>query len=312
MKLLNPFLTKSGWVYGLSSTYSRDTYLAYPMYYPNLEGEKDVGGRKYSKFSRIAQLNFEIKQPYNLFTLLDPWTVVIPKSEIIHFFDTQKTLLNILNNINLVDPRKVLISTIIEKCKINKIDLGIGGSYAVGCPTKESDIDLVIYGTKYVYPVITCIEDFIQNKKITMMTDNIVMQYAKRYKELYKTTPMDDLKRTFSFDVSKIYIEGRKLSLIFAYNPDEYSKINPVENMLYDKNLCKSGEGVVISSTSSWMYPRRYIIKSNNKLFSIWSYHWLHKNLCNAGDKVFFKTQQPTKNGKTLFLSMLTDRISKK
>lgn len=283
MQLLKLLVTRSDWIYGRASLHqSMGNIHGYPMYYPSDEGDRIFRNKPYLKYRRIADLKSRPVQPYISAQSLDPWSVVIPVSEIIEEIDCVQKFREWRR---LGDSRKEVVAAILRRASIPLSQVGLTGSLALECPGLDPDLDLLIYSSRNVAPCIREIEKMLHRNEIDFMPDDIAKRYARRYSELYRL-PFTKLYNLFRLDLTKIYIDGKKISIIFVYDDGE---INNIPSVLYSAETIQTVDfmGRVVTGFSSWLYPRHYLVMADDgNIYSVWSHHWLYKGIVSSGSRV--------------------------
>ncbi len=305
MLLLSPVITRSGWIFGVAAPWQPgEDLIGYPMYYPHPEGTRRIKGATYQKFlRRIPSPSALWVQPYPAEPRIDPWTCRIPGDEIVSVIDVVSAFQRWLEE---VDPRKSVLSRVLREANIPMSAIGIGGSTSLGCQQADADIDVLIFGADYASGCIRAIEHALLEGKAKLMSRDIASAYAARYGALYGLAA-EYLYHVFAQDLTKIYVDGRKISFIFSYGSDER---NQIPAALYQSNSPATVEfrARVVSNISSWYYPRKYLVQtSDGNLHSVWSHHWLHKAMALPGMLVEIIADRF--NNQTCALTQLRHRI---
>lgn len=283
MSLLTPMITASGWIYSNGSVHQHNgQHFGRPMYYPDPSGNRSFRGLRYSKFNRSVENANASSHPYPRCWQIDPWSVLLPKMSVAEVVDTHSALCTWLSG---NDPRVGIVKKILSSAYIPLKALGLGGSTGLGCDSSDSDVDLIIYGSRYVGPCRTAIEDALLAGDLSLMTHDVVATYAARYACLYGLN-REYLHAVFAHDITKVYRNGRKISFIFAYHDDE-SKCIPAQ--LYQSSDKPRSEvkirARVIDGSGTWLYPRKYTVVGavDQKTYDVWSHHWLRDPITATG-----------------------------
>lgn len=281
MLLLSPVMTKSGWVFGAAAPWKKgDALIGYPMYYPHADGTRQIDGRSYHKFlRRLPEEDTARQQPYPEEPRIDPWSCRIPGDQIMATIDVISAFQEWLEK---PDPRKAVLTRILREAAIPMNAIGIGGSTSLGCQESDADIDVLIFGTAHAPACIGAIEQALLQGRMELMSGEVADAYAKRYGDLYGLAP-EYLHHVFAQDLTKVYVEGKKISFIFSYAINE---LDQIPTTLYRETRPSETcfRARVVSSVSSWYYPRKYLVQTpDGGLHTIWSHHWLHKAMAPPG-----------------------------
>ncbi|MDO8592999.1 MAG: hypothetical protein Q7R92_04515 [bacterium] len=261
-----------------------DNIFGRPMYFPNETGKRVYLGKRYEKFLRHKGPNLLPTQPYAICAQVDPWSVAIPFGHIADYIDTRQELEYWLTS---SDQRVGIVKYIFKEAGITIHRCGLGGSASLGCESSDNDIDLLIFGSSTVLLCKQAIESALRSGDLDLMTREIVSLYVERYARMYGLN-QDYLNSVFSYDLTKVYYRGQKISFIFTYSEDERKKIPAI---LYARKSCQAPEicikAYIIDNTASWLYPRKYIVKKpSGQTYQVWSHHWLKDPVTPAGTLV--------------------------
>lgn len=274
MELLSQIVTDSGWIYSLGTFYSGENgVFRRPLYYPDPNGERMFRGMRYKKYRRLVKNDSLPVQPYSMSMQIDPWSVLIPRDNIVEITDTRHAFAQWMLG---SDSRIAIITEILDISGIKISQCGLGGSAGIGCETTNSDVDIIVFGVPSVFACKHAIESVLLDNKITLMTQDIVSSYAERYSQIYGIN-QHYLHAVFAGDLTKVYYSGKKISFIFVYDENERDKI---PSGLYSKKVYSAPEicinARIIDGSASWLYPRKYLVeKQSGEVFSVWSHHWL-------------------------------------
>lgn len=305
MSLLSPILSTTGWIYGQDSFVDRnEPMLVTPLYYPDANGDRYFNGQPYSKYVKVGAKS---GQPYPTllpFAKVAPSTYVLPRDQMVKIFDCQASYAQWSD---ADDVRRLTIHNILTRANVPLQATGLAGSKACECTKSDSDIDVLIRGTKYVSSVLSELQQVVAARRAELMGPIKASKYARRYGDYY-SMDQDHLGHIFAADVTKLYVEGQKISFIFVYDESEKDHI-PKE--LYDDSEVHPDiemQARIINVDKSWLYPRCYSVKADDgSEYALWSHQWIHKNLFPVGTKVQLNAQMCSKN--TLSLSTKAHRI---
>ncbi|MFH0856623.1 MAG: hypothetical protein V1860_01865 [bacterium] len=273
------------------------------MYFPYEGGDRKFRGLPYQKYLAHKQGSNPWNQPYPPEKHLHLWAARVPISEIVEQIDVAHAFKSWLKG---SDPRKGVLLKILRDAHIPFNHIGLGGSFSLGCQTTESDLDILIYGVRHIAPCLRVLRSALLSDDAQLMSSELASGYAQRYGKLYNL-PFDHLFPLFARDLTKLYVEGYKISFIFTYNENEQHQI---PKCLYQRPAI--GEVTlrarIISSNFSWSFPRKYCLEAvDGTQYHLWSYHWLHKAMTNAGTIVEVNADKVSK--KNLILVKLRHHI---
>jgi predicted nucleotidyltransferase len=286
MTLLAPIVTKSGWIYSKAALYHPEGYIrGVPEFYPNSNGNRFYDGKTYSRFPLHLPPSLAPLQPYKQDLYTQPSAVAIPESEVIRKVSIFEKFDQLTEQI---DERISLVLKMIHLANIPSSKVGVGGSRALGMEHESSDIDLLIFGEEYVAPCLKVLEDLTQQSRVTLTDNAVANEVIRKYCSVYNLQEEKyraRLLRILNSDLMRLYINQKKVSVIFVYDNLEMHKIPETIYLPAAQNIELSG--VVISSTSSLLYPRKFLIKTDQDIYyTLWSHHWPHRDFALRGMKV--------------------------
>lgn len=279
MKALTPFKTKDNLYYSFISYFSNNYVIAHPLYYPTPSGNRTLYGECYKKFEK--NIDSEIYKKYPPFKEIDYWAVKIPLSDIVNVYDPLNGFKKMIASINIKnDMRYDFINdfyTYLNEDIGLLENIGVLGSYCVGLNNINSDIDIVIYSSNEQVSIINYLSSVVKKKIATCMSSNLAYSYANRYHKKYTEYDIDYLYDYFSKDVTKLYIEDKKISVILCENESHFEFNYSDLRINRDVNFI----GKIVCLRKSFSYPRKYKVLNviTNKVVTIVSYHWFFKGL---------------------------------
>lgn len=304
MLLLSPIITRSGWVYDIVTPWQSDReMIGHPMYYPDPNGSRHIRGNSYQKYLLGTPAAERVTQPYPPEVRVSPWVARIPNEEIVETVDVVGEFQDWLSQ---DDPRKAVLNRVLREANIPMGSIGLGGSTSLGCHEADADLDILVYGTDHAASCIRSIEQVLLDGEATLMSPDLASGYAQRYGKLYGLPP-EYLFNVFAQDLTKVYVQGKKISFIFTYPEGEHAQI---PKLLYEETSRDTVElrARVVSNISSWLYPRKYLVQTaDGHLTSVWSHHWLHKAIAQPGTLVEIVADRL--DPKTMVLTKLHHRI---
>ena len=240
--------------------------IAFPRYIPDEKGDRirKVGNRKYAKIYdlnlRYTYMKRFLRKYLVYDEVFDMELCEIPKTDIIRHYKPANKLKELISNIEFLDVTQqsaLKLALILSyKSNVPLKNLGISGSIMVDLHKDNSDIDIVVYGTKESFKVIEALREF--------FNEGILRKYSMdEYERLYvfrKAYEVLDLKAFIKHEKRKLFqgmFKGREFFIRFIEN---LSEKKPYGYYRY-KNLGKiTVKARVIDDTRSIFTPVRYVI----------------------------------------------------
>jgi predicted nucleotidyltransferase len=132
----------------------RGRVIAYLRYIPDPEGERLHLGKKYRRVYDIEDTTELLKAKYPRYfgevDYLGQSLQTVPVEKIKRVYNPRATLMTILENpvTGLEEEAKKFVLALVNESKVPLKCLGVSGSLMTGFATKESDIDLIVYGER--------------------------------------------------------------------------------------------------------------------------------------------------------------------
>ena len=146
--------------------------IAFIRYIPNLKGNRNRYGKRYSKFYSLSKRYRLLKREYPQYLVDDPvfntLLCEVPVEDIRKHYQPSEGLLEIRRRIDLDQVETIalkFLQILKEKSRVPWSNLGISGSILIKLHRPESDIDLVVYGSKMGYMVQKTMKEMLENKK---------------------------------------------------------------------------------------------------------------------------------------------------
>ncbi len=183
--------TVEGVVFGVKGIIHPPTHIiAFPKYVPN--GKERKGYRKLDSLESSYKF---LQENYPEYLRHDPvFNEVlgeVPKTKVKKIFSPQETLQNLLKKEKLDEVEKDCIDFVKllgEYSSIPLLKLGVSGSVMLGLHTKDSDIDIVVYGENLCFLVYQALKKMVKE-------ETSVKQYTEK-----------DLLRLYSFRVKDTFM----------------------------------------------------------------------------------------------------------
>lgn len=238
--------------------------VAFPRYVPNPEGDRGRNNKKYSKIyglsDRYKFLQNTLRRYLVYDDVFDTLMCEVPRDKIIKHYKPKEALKKLIYNFDRLSEieRKALkmVLLIIYESGLTLNDIGISGSIMVGLHKKDSDIDIVVYGTKKSYDAIIALKN--------LFLKNVLKKYdIKGYKRLYK---FRKAYKTMDFEVfmrheeRKLFqgiFEDKEFFIRFVKNPKE---IHPYGYYKYKNVGYVRIKARIIDDSESIFTPVKYFI----------------------------------------------------
>jgi len=158
--------------------------IAFPRYFPSETGKREKDGRFYCKVYSILERYQLLQTNFHQYLVFDPvfddTLCEVPVEAVEKHYQPVKRLRE-LRNADRLDELESLAVHLAEMLKENAnvpwSSLGVSGSIMVGLHTPESDIDLIVYGSKNCQKVYCALKEMLKNET------SILKPYNQRYLE---------------------------------------------------------------------------------------------------------------------------------
>jgi len=209
-----------------------DKVIAFIRYVPDLDGNREREGKRYSKFYALSKRYDLLKREYPQYLVNDPvfntLLCEVPTQDIKTHYQPAKGIQKLRNKNSLDDAQKAAVQfmEILQKesgVQWNK--LGVSGSILVNLQEPASDIDMVVYGTKTGYQVANTMKQLLENKN-----SPIEPYDTQGLKELYDFRSKDtnvsfkDFARTDSRKISHGKFRGKHFFIRFVKDLNEITE----------------------------------------------------------------------------------------
>jgi hypothetical protein len=234
--------------------------IAYLRYVPDPEGERLHRGKRYRRVYDIEDTTelLEAKYPHYIGKIgyLGQSLQVVPVEKIKQVYDPHITLKAMMENprTSLEEAAKGFVLALVTESKVPMKRLGISGSLMTGFATKESDIDLIVYGEREgrkIYEALSALRNRAGGFR-TYHKDEV----EKVVKPRWGDTGLDPQK---FFD-----IEARKVLHGFFFQTEYFVRLvrGPWETESSSKPVHKTRcRGIVSEDKDSIFTPCRYRLR---------------------------------------------------
>ena len=238
--------------------------IAYPRYIPYEKGKRKLGRITYRKVYHMSERIRVIKKLYSQYLIFDEvfdeTLCEVPKSDIRRKMDPVKGLMKLKRRENLDEVERTaleLASLIKERSGISWNSIGITGSVLLGLHTKESDIDLIVYGRNQSLKAYEALKEL---RKENIVKPHSVKDLIQLHNFRSKDTPspLEDFIETESKKVVQGIFMGRWYFMRFVKDwsevEEEYGSIK------YRKLGYATIKAVVIDDSESLFTPCKYLV----------------------------------------------------
>lgn len=274
------FITKDNLIFTTrGDNHPRGYILSVGLYYPDEKGDREYSGLIYSKkvdeygdkwvklicpgYVRKNNLGDQILVPVeDIDKFFDPFLVSQETREIIKR-SKWGALIKILEEI------------------IPQEDIGLIGSYLIGFPTMNSDIDIILRGVDNMEKIRNNFKLILKKLNATNDLDNLLKEISlNKYNKLYSPEKNDFSRmiqnrwptiRTREY-VTKLRFVPKEGEIIF---PDIKNKVDEIEI-----------KGEVINDLGTNFMPRFFKIKTETGLYFVLTYFWDYTYCVKKGDNV--------------------------
>jgi hypothetical protein len=253
------------------SIHPLDRIIAYLRYIPTEHGDRERNDKTYRKVYSLNERQSIISNQYPQYQFYDKYYGLtlqgVPLDRILEIYDPIKFRSNLAKCNQITGLKKDALdftNILISEAGVNKDKIGITGSPMVNLTKKDSDIDIVIYGSSDIKKARVGLKNlFLENKEINQYTiDELKKLYAFKsndtdisWKEFVKIEPRKIFQGTFrGID---FYIRGVK-----NWNEMEYFYGDFKIKYLYNATI----EGIIEDSRESIYSPCVYKINHANLL----------------------------------------------
>lgn len=252
--------------------------IAFPRYVPDERGDRirKINNRKYAK---IYDLNLRYEyvkrflRKYLVYDeVFDMELCEIPKTDIIRHYKPANKLKELISNIELLDETqrcalKLALILSYKSCVPLK-KLGISGSIMVDLHKDDSDIDIIVYGSKESFKVIEVLRE--------LFNEGILRKYSmEEYKRLYvfrKAYKVLDLKAFVKHERRKLFQGMFRNREFFIRFIEDLSGKKPYGYYRYRSLGEITAKARVVDDSHSIFTPVKYII-DNVKIIEVKAKH---------------------------------------
>lgn len=246
--------------------------ISFIRYYPSKKGERIFNGEKYKRIYDLKERFKLLKRKYPIYIYYDHvfHSIMqgVPINMVKKFYDPKEKVKELLtkNNISKLEDEALNLIQVLAKESNQEINkFGITGSILINLFTKDSDIDVIVYGVKTSSKVYEALKKLIQEGKDIKLCDKNElykiylargMNKALTFKEFYENEKNKILqgkihKRSYFIRCVKDWNEVKEAYGDKIYHPIGLSKI----------------KATVINNEESILTPCKYEV-SNVKILS--------------------------------------------
>ena len=206
--------------------------VAFIRYVPDPNGNRERDGKRYSKFYALAKRYDLIKREYPQYLVNDPvfntLLCEVPVEDIKKHYKPARGLQDLRNRNNLDEAETAALQfmeTLKENAGVQWSKLGVSGSILVKLHEADSDIDLVVYGSKTGYRVQATMKETLEDKNSPVKAYDL-----EGLKELFDfrskdtITSFEDFVRTDSRKISHGKFMGKHFFIRFVKDHNEISE----------------------------------------------------------------------------------------
>ena len=209
-----------------------DKVIAFIRYVPDLDGNRERDGKRYSKFYALSKRYDLLKREYPQYLVNDPvfntLLCEVPTQDIKTHYQPAEGMQKLRNTNSLDEPQKAALEfmEILQKeSGVEWSKLGVSGSILVNLQEPASDIDVVVYGTKTGHQVAKTMKQLLENKN-----SPIEAYDTQGLKELYDFRSKDtnvsfkDFARTDARKISHGKFKGIHFFIRFVKDLNEITE----------------------------------------------------------------------------------------
>ncbi|NCO11043.1 hypothetical protein CO038_02840 [Candidatus Pacearchaeota archaeon CG_4_9_14_0_2_um_filter_39_13] len=274
------FFTVSGGIFTTrGNTHPSGFVHAAGVYRPSGNGEKEFEGKKYTKevddFGNkwVKEINpdYVKEEGPNSY-------ILVPEKDIIKIFNPFENSVKIQEKISDTKWNAVL-----EELKkvVPKEDIGFIGSYLIGFPNENSDLDIVIRGKDNLIRVKSSFQQIVNNLNAKNSVDERIMQVSlDKYYKMHNEKN-NDFRKMVERRWPTIRTNDFMMKIRFTCGDKEENFMTKKE--LNEDFLCS---GVVTDDTGTAFMPREFKIETEEGIYRVLTYFWNYTYCVSNGDKL--------------------------
>ena len=206
--------------------------VAFIRYVPDIEGSRQKGDKKYSKYYSLGKRYKLLKEKYPQYLVNDPvfntTLCEVPIEDIKHHHQPAEGLqkLRIKDNLDEAENAALRFMEILqEKADVPWSQLGVSGSVLINLNTQASDIDLVVYGMKTGYKVQKTMKTLLEDENSPIKAyDMEGLKELFDFRSKDTNVSFEDFVRTDARKISHGKFMGKDFYIRFVKNLDEISE----------------------------------------------------------------------------------------
>jgi predicted nucleotidyltransferase len=206
--------------------------VAFPRYVPDLKGNREKEGMRYSKFYALSKRYALLKKDFPQYLVNDPvfntLLCEVPNQDVKYHYQPAQGLKDLRNRDNLDKTETTALrfmKLLKEKAEIPWSKLGISGSILVRLHTPSSDIDPIVYGSETGYRVHSALKRMLEDNNTPFKPYNIdCLRDLFDFRSRDTITSFEDFVRTDSRKVSHGKFLGRDFFVRFVKDWNELSE----------------------------------------------------------------------------------------
>lgn len=291
------FITRDDLIFTVRGNFHPNGYLrSAGLYFPNKNGKGVYFGKKYSKdVDEFGDKWVEIKHPEHVINDEKGKRIQVPKKDIKRYFDPFDISQDLREFIKTTKWGRLI--SILEEL-IPRKDIGFIGSYLIGFPTKDSDIDIIIRGLENLKKIKENFDYILNRLAGVKFLDNHLRGISlKKYHKIYSKRK-NDFSRMIDNRWPTIRTKDFMTKLRFVPKENEI-KFPVLKNRLKEKFSLK---GVVLDDIGTNFMPRFFKVSTKKGNFDVMTYFWDFAYCVEVDDKVDIRGSYDSKN-RTLLLS---------
>lgn len=240
-----------------------DRVIAFIRYIPNSRGDRERRGVRYRKIYELSErYNFLRKNYPHYLCYNDVFGEClneVPLRDVVYHYKPQQKTLQLLSNSNLDSVEKqtlAFIRLLNELTHIPLSSIGVSGSVLVGLHTKNSDIDLIVYGADVCHTLKNALKKLLQEGgEVKPLTPDLL---RGRYFSRQRDTPVS--YEEYLFHESRKSFQGffKDREFFIRYVKDWSEVEERYGDVFYENAGYAEVKGVIANDKSNFFTPCTY------------------------------------------------------